>query len=290
MTPYRGIVLAGGAGTRLHPTTRAVCKQLLPVYDKPLVYYPISVLMLAGIRELLLISSPDQLPGFQRLLGSGEQWGLSIEYAPQHEPKGIADAIRIGERFLDGARTALALGDNILYGQGLQAALGETANQASGASVFAYPVRDPRPYGVVEFDDNDQVVGLCEKPESTKSRYAIPGFYFYDQQVVEIVRSLAPSARGELEITDVNMEYYRRGELRVTKLSRGYAWMDAGGPEAMLQAANFVQAIEQRQGLKIACLEEIAYRENFIDQTQLDRLADAHGGEYGRYLLNIDRR
>ena len=271
-------------------TTRAVSKQLLPVYDKPLIYYPLSVLMLAGIREVLLISAPDQEASFRKLLGSGEQWGISIQYTRQPSPDGIAQAIRIGAKFIGDANTALALCDNILYGQGLHAALCEATSKDDGATVFAYPVRDPRPYGVVEFGKDDNVVGLCEKPEATSSRYAIPGFYFYDEHVVDIVNNLSPSPRGELEITDVNLEYLRRGKLRVARLGRGCAWMDAGGPEAMLQAANFVQAIEQRQGLKIACLEEVAYRKGFIDRVQLEQLASVHGGEYGRYLRNIEVR
>ena len=283
----KGILLAGGRGTRLHPLTRAVSKQLLPVYNKPMVYYPLSVLMLARIRQILVISTPEDLPQYQRLLGDGGQWGLEFEYAAQTEPRGLADAFRVGCEFVAGQPVALVLGDNIFYGTGLQAALARAAALTHGAVVFAYPVRDPERYGVVEFDESRRVLSLVEKPAQPRSNFAVPGMYFYDGHVCRYAAELRPSARGELEITDLNRLYLARGELRVEVFGRGTAWLDAGTHESLLQACNFVQAVEQRQGLMIACPEEIAYRMGFINVDQLDALAREYADSYAEYLTYL---
>ena len=283
----KGIVLAGGAGTRLHPLTDVISKQLLPVYDKPMIYYPISVLMLAGIREVLIISTPEDTPRFSALLGDGGQWGLSISYACQAEPDGLAQAFVIGRDFVGTDAVALVLGDNIFFGQGLSKTLQRAAGQESGATVFGYYVNDPERYGVIEFDRSGTVVGLEEKPLAPRSNYAVTGLYFYDNQVLDIARGLTPSARGEYEITDVNLEYLRRGQLRVELLGRGTAWLDTGTHESLLQAGSFVQIIEERQGLKIACPEEIAYRMGFIDAETPERLAQPLRNGYGDYLLRL---
>jgi glucose-1-phosphate thymidylyltransferase len=284
----KGIVLAGGKGTRLHPVTHAVSKQLLPVYNKPMIYYPLSVLMLAGIRDLLVISTSEDLPGYQRLLGDGRQWGVSFSYAAQPTPRGLADAFVVGEEFIDKQPVAMILGDNLLYGMGLQPMLQRTAALTKGAVVFAYPVRDPERYGVVELDGHGNVVSLEEKPARPRSNLAVPGLYFYDGSVSEIARNLKPSARGELEITDLNGDYLRRGELHVRLLGRGTAWLDAGTHESLLQAAMFVQAVEDRQGLMIGCPEEVAYRKRYIGAKELLSLADNMGpGSYSSYLKQL---
>ncbi|MBI3919630.1 MAG: glucose-1-phosphate thymidylyltransferase RfbA [Betaproteobacteria bacterium] len=286
----KGIILAGGSGTRLYPATRVVSKQLLPVYDKPMVYYPLSTLMLAGIREILVISTPQDTPRFERLLGDGRSWGLDLSYAVQPAPEGIPQAFIIGADFIGNGPCALILGDNIFYGHDLAGDLQAAARRTRGAMVFAYPVNDPERYGVVEFDANRRVVSIEEKPTRPKSRYAQTGFAVYDNAVVDISRNLKPSPRGELEITDVNREYLRRGELEVATMGRGIAWLDTGTHESLLEASLFIETIEKRQGLKIACPEEIAYRMGFIAAAQLEALASAIGDNgYGRYLTSVLR-
>jgi len=284
----RGIILAGGKGTRLHPSTIGVSKQMLPVYDKPMIYYPLSMLMLAGIQEILIISTPEDLPGFQRLLGDGSQWGLAFHYAEQAEPRGLAEAFIIGREFIQDQPVSLILGDNIFYGQGLASILLNAASIQQGAIVFAYPVRDPERYGVVEFDEQGHAISLEEKPAHPKSSFAVPGIYFYDAQVTELAANLKPSQRGEIEITDLNRIYLEQGLLQVRELGRGIAWLDAGTHESLLQAANFVQAVEDRQGLMISSPEEIAYRQKYISQEKLRQLAKNLGNNsYSQYLLKL---
>lgn len=284
---WKGIILAGGAGTRLHPITREVCKQLLPVYDKPMIYYPLSVLMLAGLQEILIISTPKDLDRFRGLLGDGSQLGLSLSYIEQPRPEGLAQAFILGAEFIGRNNVCLILGDNIFYGHGLQKILQQAMQFDSGGVIFGYWVKDPHRYGVVEFDSSGRPTSIEEKPAQPKSHYAVPGIYFYDQEVVDIAGRLKPSARGELEITDVNNIYLQRGRLRVELMGRGIAWLDTGTPESLLDAASFVATIERRQGLKVACIEEIAYRMGFINAAQLERLAQQYNNDYGNYLLRL---
>lgn len=284
----KGIILAGGKGTRLYPLTLSVSKQLLPIYDKPMIYYPISILMLAGIREILIISTPEDLPLYEKLLGTGEKIGLHFEYKVQDKPRGLADAFIIGEEFIGSDSVCLILGDNIFYGQGMTDHLTNAVNRKSGATIFGYPVKDAREFGVVEFDSDGNVLSIEEKPKEPKSNYAVPGLYFYDNDVIEIAKRVKPSPRGEIEITSVNNEYLRRGNLKVELLRRGMAWLDTGNPSNMMKAGMFVETVQERQGLYVACLEEIAYRKGFINKEQLYELGEnLKQTEYGKYILSI---
>ena len=284
----KGIILAGGKGTRLHPITIGVSKQMLPVYDKPMIYYPLSMLMLAGIREIMVISTPEDLPAFQRLLKSGDQWGLSFQYAEQAAPRGLAEAFIIGESFIDTDSVCMILGDNLFYGHGLPELLRKAAHLQEGGVIFAYPVRGPERYGVVEFDENHHAVSIEEKPHQPRSNYAVPGIYFYDNQVIHMAKNLQPSTRGELEITDINLQYLLLGKLQVQVLGRGVAWLDAGTHESLLQASMYVQTLEERQGMMISCPEEIAYRMGYIDQAKLCELSsNMANNNYGAYLKRL---
>lgn len=284
----KGIILAGGSGTRLYPLTKAISKQIIPVYDKPMIYYPLSTLMLAGIRDIMIISTPRDLPVFEELLGDGSQIGLNLVYKVQMEPRGLAEAFLIGEEFIGNENVALVLGDNIFYGQGFSDILGQVTSRKRGATIFGYYVMDPREYGVVEFDGDMNALSIEEKPEKPKSNYAVPGLYFYDNEVVQIAKQIEPSARGELEITSINNEYLRRGTLKVQLLGRGFAWLDTGNPDALMEASNFIATIQKRQGLYASCIEEIAYKRGFINKEQLAKLAESQiKTPYGQYLMRL---
>ena len=284
----KSIILAGGSGSRLYPITKGISKQLLPIYDKPMIYYPLSTIMLAGIREVLIVSNPEYIDSFKRLLNDGNHLGMNIEYAVQEKPRGLADAFIVGEKFIGNDNVCLILGDNIFHGQGFSSMLKRAASLQEGAVIFGYYVKDPRSYGVVEFDENNNVVSIEEKPEKPKSHYAVPGLYFYDNKVIEIAKNLKPSERGELEITDVNKEYLKKGQLKVELFGRGFAWLDTGTYDSLLEASNYVETIQKRQGFYVSCIEEIAYRNGWINKEQLRNLAkEMEKVEYGKYLLEI---